>query len=103
MTSADEIIETLRTHRSHFEAMGVRHLALFGSQARGDATSTSDVDIAIEIDPKNRKEGLAYFGHLQDVEDFTKAVLKVSVDLADENNLRERVKKNYLKDRIVAF
>ncbi len=99
----DEIIATLRAHRETIESLGVRHLALFGSQARGDATEASDVDIAIEMDPEKRLEGLSYFGQLQDVEDLIGTVLERPVDLSDEEMLRVRVKQNYLKDRIVAF
>jgi predicted nucleotidyltransferase len=103
MTNAQKIIETLRSHRAQFEAMGVRHLALFGSQARGDATEESDIDIGVEMDPQKAAKGLAYFGQLQQVEDSIVAVLEATIDLADEGMLRERVMRNYLKDRIVAF
>lgn len=36
--------------RPQLEAMGVTHLALFGSRARGDNTQTSDLDVLIEVD-----------------------------------------------------
>lgn len=99
----NQIIETLRAHRETLEGLGVRHLALFGSQARGDATAASDVDIAIEMDPAKRLKGLSYFGQLQELEDMIGAALKRPIDLADEEMLHVPMKNNYLKDRIIAF
>ena len=41
----------LRAHEADLRARGVRHAAVFGSVARGEATARSDVDILIELDP----------------------------------------------------
>jgi predicted nucleotidyltransferase len=46
-----ETLGTLRAHADDFRRQGVRHLYLFGSVARGDARPTSDIDIAVDIDP----------------------------------------------------
>jgi predicted nucleotidyltransferase len=47
----DRVIERLRASRSDLEARGIRRLALFGSFARGDGLTDSDVDVAVEIEP----------------------------------------------------
>lgn len=44
----DEILPVL-------EPYGVRRLALFGSVARGDATSKSDIDILVDFEEPRRK------------------------------------------------
>jgi hypothetical protein len=43
-------IEKLRSARGALERKGVRHLALFGSVARGEAGASSDVDVLVRFD-----------------------------------------------------
>lgn len=44
----NEIIARLRTTEAELRALGVAHLYLFGSFARGEETATSDVDVFVE-------------------------------------------------------
>jgi uncharacterized protein len=46
-----EVIETSRRHQAEPHRRGVRHAALFGSLARGEARPDSDIDILLELDP----------------------------------------------------
>jgi hypothetical protein len=48
---AEHMIATLRAHEGELRRAGIRHLSLFGSVARGDATVDSDVDLAVEFAP----------------------------------------------------
>ncbi len=47
--------ELLERLRAALPALGrefpLRHMALFGSVARGDASEASDIDILVEVDP----------------------------------------------------
>lgn len=43
-----DIIEVLRRHRDQLAVLGVDHLCLFGSMARDEAASDSDVDIVVD-------------------------------------------------------
>ena len=55
----DEILQTLSKHRDELRReYGVRSLALFGSAARNETGSESDVDILVEFD---RRIGLFQF------------------------------------------
>jgi len=45
--SRSQLLAVLRAHEAELWAGGVETLTLFGSVARGDATSASDVDLAI--------------------------------------------------------
>lgn len=50
----DRILQRLRDEQPRFRARGVRSASLFGSLARGEARSDSDVDILIELEPDSR-------------------------------------------------
>ncbi|MBV9517278.1 MAG: nucleotidyltransferase domain-containing protein, partial [Hyphomicrobiales bacterium] len=47
-----EILAKLRDNAPALRSRGVKHAALFGSHARGDAQPDSDIDILIEIEPE---------------------------------------------------
>jgi uncharacterized protein len=50
----DEIIAKLKDIRPLLEAEGVRHVAVFGSRARGDFHDESDLDVLLDVDPSSR-------------------------------------------------
>jgi len=68
---------------------GVKSLLLFGSVARNESTSTSDVDLLVEF---NRPVG--YFG-LFALQDYLEKLLGCPVDLGTPDSL-----KPYIKERI---
>jgi hypothetical protein len=69
---------------------GVKSLSLFGSIARDEATSASDVDLLVEF---NRPVG--YFG-LFVLQDYLEDLLGCPVDLGTPDSL-----KPYIRDRIM--
>ena len=93
----------LRAHQAEFEGMGVRHLALFGSQARGEANDASDIDVGVVFDEAARAEGFAYFARRQRVADRLSVILAAEVDLSDEAMQRPHVRASYEADRVYAF
>ena len=48
------MIATLRAHATELRQAGIRHVGLFGSLARGEATADSDIDLVVELDPAAR-------------------------------------------------
>jgi hypothetical protein len=46
-----EILDRLRENERALRERGVAHAALFGSRARGEERSYSDIDIMVEVDP----------------------------------------------------
>ena len=50
--SCEEILILLARNKQRFErTYKVRRIGVFGSIVRGDATSASDIDILVEVDP----------------------------------------------------
>lgn len=47
----EEIVSILEMIKPSLQAEGVAHLDVFGSQARGDATPKSDLDVLVDILP----------------------------------------------------
>jgi hypothetical protein len=52
MAYREEILSRLSGARNELEALGVRRLRIFGSAARGEAVSDSDVDLLIDFDER---------------------------------------------------
>ncbi len=44
----DEAISRLQQHEAELKRLGVEHLFMFGSTARGDAKEDSDVDLFLD-------------------------------------------------------
>lgn len=103
--SVKTALEIFATHvRARYGAR-VRAIALFGSYARGDATSESDVDVAIVIDELTNAEGRDVAHHAGDLL-TTHGVLisafTVSTARMDELRERERlIAKEIERDGIV--
>jgi predicted nucleotidyltransferase len=49
MHTAERVIAMLREHEAELRQLGLRSLSLFGSIARGDTETDSDIDLAAEI------------------------------------------------------
>jgi len=91
----DEILQVLKRHRDDLAIRyGVKSLALFGSTARNEATSQSDVDLLVEF---NRPTGL--FG-LFELQDYLEFLLACPVDLSTRNGLKPRFRSQILAECI---
>lgn len=88
----------LQKHRDSIERIarryGVSSLRVFGSVARGEADSESDVDFLVELDPGR---SLLDLGGLQmDLEEL----LKCHVDVVTPKGLRSRLRERVLKEAV---
>lgn len=100
---AGTIVERLRAHQAEFEAMGVKHLALFGSHSTGRQASGSDIDIGVAFDPSVKARTMAYFGVRQRLQDRLAAILDAEIDLSDEDMQKPPIRETYQADRKYAF
>jgi predicted nucleotidyltransferase len=48
------VLEALKAHEAELHQLGVRHAAVFGSVARGQARPQSDIDVLVDLDPDQR-------------------------------------------------
>ncbi len=65
-----DVIRTLREQEPSLRARGVVGASVFGSVARGEATTESDIDILVDLDPSRHVSVFGLIGikhHLADV------------------------------------
>jgi len=94
----DHVLETLAAHRDEFRGMGVRHVFLFGSLARGEATKASDVDVLVEYEPGTK---LSFF-RVCDLRYRLEDLLGAPVDLVTTGGLRPEIRDEVLSEAIRA-
>jgi hypothetical protein len=52
MTTKENIISTLKSHKSELLGFGVQNIGLFGSYARNEQSDKSDIDLLIDFQPE---------------------------------------------------
>ena len=95
-----DALAILRAHRAELEARGIRHAALFGSLARGEAGPDSDIDVLIDFVPGLRMGIYQYVGHQLFVSDMFDGP---KIDVVGLNSLRPEIRPNVERDAIYAF
>ena len=91
----DIVIRTLKQKNAELtKQFGVKSLQLFGSVARNEATSSSDVDLLVEFD-----RPVGYFG-LFALQDYLENLLGCSVDLGTVNSLKPRLRERVMGELI---
>lgn len=93
----EELIGKLLSIQPALEAEGVKHMALFGSRARGDHMPQSDIDILLDVERDTRFSILNLVGVEHLVKDAVgvtaNAVLERSLDEAFQASIRPDVLK----------
>ena len=80
--SRDQALQILNDIFPQLQTYGVRDVALFGSVARNDAGSSSDIDILIDFEPEAES-----FDNLMNVADLLDTRFDYPVDLVTVNGL----------------
>lgn len=86
--NSSEALETLRRAENALRGRGVKHAALFGSVARGENLSDSDIDIMIEIDPE---AGNTVFDYV-DIKGYMAQLFEGPVDIVNREGLKSYVR-----------
>ena len=91
----DKVIQILKQQTAELaRQFGVKTLLLFGSVARDEATSVSDVDLLVEF---NKPVG--YFG-LFALQDHLEKLLGCPVDLGTPESLKPRIRERIMGELI---
>lgn len=77
-------------------------ISVFGSFARGEATSTSDIDLLIALKPAEIRPTLGLIKFIS-LEQALEKKLGREVDLITEDGINARRKQNIEKDRVVLY
>jgi hypothetical protein len=94
-----DAIDILLGHQAELRERGVRHAALFGSVARGEAGLQSDVDIMIEFAPDASLDIFAYV----ELKDFIAKLFPGPVDVVNKDALKPYVRASAITDTVYAF
>ena len=73
---------------------GARRVRVFGSTARGEAGSESDIDLLVDLEPDRSLLDLG--GMLMELQ----ALLGCRVDLATEQSLKPRIRERAVQDAV---
>ncbi len=94
MTGALEIATRLRADRAGLMRFHVRSLSLFGSQARGEARETSDIDLLVDFDtPIDLLQFIELEEHLSDL-------LGKPVDLVLRDSIKPMLRERILSEAV---
>ncbi|MTJ47976.1 nucleotidyltransferase family protein [Dolichospermum sp. UHCC 0259] len=93
----EEVLQILRTHQQELKDLGVRSLELFGSVARNEAHSDSDVDLLAEL-----SESMSLFQFIE-AKLYIQDLLKCPVDMGTKDALREHLCQPILEDIVYVF
>lgn len=89
----------LQAHEHELRGLGIEHLSLFGSVARGDEHTDSDVDLAARFVTDHN---MGVFRFIQ-IEQRIADLLGVKVDLVMEPSSAPRLQAQIDRDRVDVF
>ena len=90
-----EVLQFLETHKQEIlERYGVKHLALFGSTVRDEATADSDVDVLVEF------EGGETYRNYFDLLFFLEDNLHSKIDLVCKDAVRPQLKRHIEREAL---
>jgi hypothetical protein len=99
MTTLHEILGRLRAGERELRQRGVRHAAVFGSVARGENHSDSDIDVLIELDPQ-RPMGMFQYTRLKiDIAELVGG----PADVINRETVRPMLRDAILREAVDAF
>ena len=94
----DEAISRLKQHEADLKRLGVEHLYIFGSTARGEAKDDSDVDLFFDYE----KGKLSLF-ELMDVKEYAANILGHKTDIMTRDSLHKTLRQQIEETAIRVF
>ena len=99
LMKSSEALETLRRSEQALRGRGVKHAALFGSVARGENRSDSDIDIMVEFDPDAR---ITVFDYVE-LKEYIAGLFDQPVDVVSSEGFKPYIRPAAMADAIYAF
>lgn len=99
MSLLTDILTRLRAHEFELRALGVVHVAVFGSVVRAESIDESDVDLFVDLTPEIADNFMAYAGIAADLEE----IVGRDVDVARRDRLRPHVRPGAEAQAVYAF
>ncbi len=93
----------LRRHEADLRARGVDAITVFGSIARHEATTSSDIDLAFRPAADFSSGGFDHFGKLEALREHLAELLGCDVDLVEEPAVRPRFRRIIATEGVRAF
>ncbi|PWU18438.1 MAG: nucleotidyltransferase [Bdellovibrio sp.] len=90
-----DVVRVVKDNETEIRKFGVQEVYIFGSVARGDSTSSSDVDIFVEFGPS----GCDFFT-LYDLEKFLEQKLQTRVDVGTKRALHPLLKDKIMREAV---
>jgi predicted nucleotidyltransferase len=87
----DAIVAKLRSIQPEIKAQGVTRLAVFGSRARGDARTDSDLDILVDATSQGQMPPFDLFKVQHLIEDATGITTQISIRELLKPRMAERI------------
>ena len=99
MKTRDQILTFLAQNKKLFrDRYHIIRIGLFGSYARGEQTTKSDVDLLVEFEENTQD---LYDLKIQ-IKEFIKNSLGIEVDICREKYIKPRIKSSILKETVYA-
>jgi len=97
MVTKGEILDFLARNKQYFrDRYGISKIGLFGSYARSDQSSDSDIDLIVEFE-KNTPN---LYDIKRELKDYIKQNLNLNVDIAREKYIKLIYKDSIIKETI---
>jgi len=94
----DDAISRLKQHEADLKRLGVEHLYMFGSTARGEAKEDSDVDLFFDYE----KGKLGLF-ELMDVKEYAASILGRKADIMTRDSLHKTLRRQIEETAVLVF
>lgn len=94
--SKELVLKILRSHKAELQDLGIESLFLFGSVARGEETSNSDIDIAANFHPEMKLDLLKMVSIKRKIEDLVGRPIDIVRLPAKKPDLQKEIERDQI-------
>lgn len=94
MTTKENILTILKTHKTELSKYGVSNIGLFGSYLRDEQSVKSDIDLLVDFEPD--KENFDNYMAVYDI--FENLFRNEKIEIVTKNGLSKYIGPKILKD-----